>query len=425
MIKTYLFKLAFKSALNRKGSVFLAIMSIALSITLLLAVDNIRKQTKNSFMNTVSETDLIIGARSGAVNLLLYSVFHIGNATNNMQYSSYQAIQHLPEVKWAIPISLGDSHKGYRVIGTEQHFYDYFRYANQQPLAFEQGSKFTDLYDTVVGANVARKLGYQLNDQIVLAHGTHAQGNPKHSDKPFVIKGILKPTGTPIDNSIQVSLKAIEAIHIDWQSGSRSPLHISAKITRKLALNPKQITAMMVGLNSPIHTFKVQRAINQWRSEPLMAILPGATLAQLWQSISLFEKVLLAIASLVLVSALISMLITLLSTLNERRREMAVLRAIGMHSWDIIKLFMLEAALIMGAAILLGVLGLMLLLSMTLPLISAYFGLHLELNGGLNDLDSEQLFILSLSFLLAIVLSLIPGWMAYKRSLADGLTMKH
>ena len=178
---------------------------------------------------------------------------------------------------------------------------------------------------------------------------------------------------------------------------------------------------MMVGLNSPIHTFKVQRAINQWRSEPLMAILPGATLAQLWQSISLFEKVLLAIASLVLISALISMLITLLSTLNERRREMAVLRAIGMHSWDIIKLFMLEAAFIMGAAILLGVLGLLVLLSMTLPLISAYFGLHLELNG----LEREQLFVLSLSFLLAIVLSLIPGWMAYKRSLADGLTMKH
>ena len=419
-MKFHLFKLAWKSALNRKGNILLAVFSIALSITLLLSVDTLRKQTKDSFMNTVSETDLIVGARSGPINLLLYSVFHIGNATNNMSYQSYIDLQKMPQIDWAIPISLGDSHRGFRVIGTELVFYEHFKYGKKQPLSFIQGQAFDDLYDAVIGANVAKKLGYSLGDKIVLAHGTHQFGNPKHSDKPFTVKGILTPTGTPIDNTVQVSLQAIEAIHIDWQSGTRSPLQISAEMTRKIALKPKEITAMMVGLNNPIHTFKVQRSINQWRSEPLLAILPGATLAQLWQSISLFEKVLLAIASMVLISGFIGMLITLLSTLNERRREMAVLRAIGMHSWDILKLFALESALIMSLAIGLGVAGLYGLLAISLPFIADNYGLHLSMHW----LDTQQMLILGIAFILALVLSLIPGWMAYRNSLADGLTVK-
>ncbi len=412
--------LALKSALNRKGNVILAIVSIALSITLLLSVDTIRKQSKQSFLNTVSQTDLIVGARSGPINLLLYSVFHIGNATNNMHYDSYQAIQKLREVDWVIPLSLGDSHKGFRVIGTETVFYQHLRFGDEQALSFTQGQPFDDLYDTVIGANVAKKLHYQVGDKIVLSHGTSAFGNPKHDDKPFVITGILAPTGTPVDNSVQVSLQAIEAIHIDWQSGTRSPLKISAKQTRKLSLKPKQITAIMVGLKNPIYTFKMQRTINQWRSEPLMAILPGATLAQLWKSIGIFEKILLAIAAMVLVSALIGMLITLLSTLNERRREMAVLRAIGMHSWDIIKLFAIEAALIMAAAIALGILGLYALLAVSLPFIASHYGFHLNF----ALLDGEQFIVLSIAFVLAVLLSLVPGWLAYRQSLADGLTVK-
>ncbi|MDX1352746.1 MAG: FtsX-like permease family protein, partial [Thiomicrorhabdus sp.] len=353
-------------------------------------------------------------------NLLLYSVFHIGNATNNMRYNSYEAIQNFKEVQWAVPLSLGDSHKGFRVIGTEPTFYEHLRYGNKQSLSFKQGAPFLDLYDAVIGANVAKKLNYQIGQKIVLSHGTSAFGNPKHANKPFVVTGILAPTGTPIDNSVQVSLSAIEAIHIDWQGGMQSPLKISAQQTRKLKLQPKEITAVMVGLKKPIYTFKVQRTINQWQSEPLLAILPGSTLAQLWQSIAVFEKVLLAIAAMVLVGALIGMLITLLSTLNERRREVAILRAIGMHSWDIIKLFAIETAIIMAVAVALGVLGLYALLAVGLPIIASNYGLNLTL----TLLDNQQLLLLTAAFMIALLLSLLPGWLAYRQSLADGLTIK-
>ena len=416
----HLFKIAFKSAWNRKGNILLAILVISLSLTLLLSVDSLRKQTKQSFLNTVSGTDLIVGARSGSINLLLYSVFHIGNATNNMRFASYEAISKLPQVDWAVPISLGDSHRGYRVIGTSANFYQHFKYADDQMLKLQQGKPFADLYDAVIGAQVAKKLGYQLGDKIVLAHGMQALGSAKHDDKPFVISGVLAPTGTPVDHSIQVSLEAIEAIHIDWRGGQQSALKISPEITRKLALKPKQITAMMVGLKNPLYTFKVQRTLNEWRSEPLSAILPGATLAELWKTLTLFEKVLLAIASMVLISGLISMLITLISTLNERRREMAVLRAIGLHSWDIIKLFMLEAGMIMLIAILFSLVLFYGLLAIALPIIKTHYGLRLVL----MPLDTQQWLFLASAVMLALILSLVPGWMAYRRSLADGLSIK-
>lgn len=417
---TPLLQLALRSAWHRKTQLLLAILSIAISITLLLAVDTLRKETKHNFMQTVSGTDLIVGARSGPVNLLLYSVFHIGNATNNIRYSSFETLANNPKVKWAIPISLGDSHRGFRVIGTNQTFFQHYQFGDEHALQFQQGQAFDDLYDVVIGANVARQLHYQLNDKLVLSHGVSGGHLPQHDDKPFRVVGILDATGTPIDNSLQVSLEAIEAIHVDWKSGTRSPLKISAKITRKLALKPNTITAMMIGLQNPLYTFKVQREINQFNGEPLLAILPGSTLAELWRALSLFEQVLLAIAGLVLLAGLIGMLITLLSTLNERRHEMAVLRAIGIHNRDILKLFLFESLLMMGAGILLGVALLYGLLYGLAPLLEQHYGVFIRIPW----LDAQQLTFLAIALGLAAIMSVLPGWLAYRNSLADGLTVK-
>jgi len=162
-----LFVLTWKSAWARKTSLILAVLSIAVSLTLLLGVDIVRKQAKSSFLNTISQTDLIVGARSGPMNLLLYSVFRIGNATNNISYDSFEEISNDPKVKWTIPLSLGDSHRGFRVLGTNQDYFEFFRYADKRSLTFAQGKSFNDLYDAVIGIEVAKKLGYKLGDKIV------------------------------------------------------------------------------------------------------------------------------------------------------------------------------------------------------------------------------------------------------------------
>lgn len=415
-----LFVLTWKSAWARKTSLMLAVLSIAVSLTLLLGVDIVRKQAKSSFLNTISQTDLIVGARSGPMNLLLYSVFRIGNATNNISYDSFQRISSDPKVKWTIPLSLGDSHRGFRVIGTNHNYFEYFRYADKKSLSFAEGEAFDDLYDAVIGIEVAKKLGYKINDKIVLSHGTIATKFTEHDDKPFQISGILAATGTPVDRSVHVSLEAIEAIHIDWKSGARSGLKIDAENARKFGLTPKTVTAFMLGLKKRTQTFVVQREINEYEQEPLLAIIPGSTLTDLWRTLGQFEKILLGVSLLVLLSGLLSMLIMLLSTLNERRREMAILRAVGAHAYQVVVLFMVETFLILVAGTIVALGLLYSLLFILKPVLLDQYGFSINIGW----LDAEQISMILLIFVVGLLFSLIPGIIAYKNSLQDGLTLK-
>lgn len=415
-----LLKIALKSAKNRKVGLILAAFSIALSIMLLLTVDTIRKQGKNSFVNTVSQTDLIVGARSGPLNLLLYSVFRIGGATNNVSWKSYQELAERSEVAWTVPISLGDSHQGFRVLGTNTDYFQHYRFAGGKNLSFDSGQQFDELYDVVLGKQVAEKLNYKLGDSVTLAHGLVSTEFSEHGDKPFKVVGILDGTGTPVDQTVHVSLEAIEAVHVDWQSGAPSPIKISAEKTLLMELQPKSITAFMLGLKNRTTTFRFQRKINEYRAEPLLAILPGATLATLWNTIGNFEKILLAIAFLVLLSGLLGMLTTLLSTLNERRREIAILRAVGAHAWHVVSLFLLEAFIVVGSGCLLGLMASYILQLITKPILVNLYGIHINILLP----DNQQWAIIAGALFVGLIFSLLPGLIAYRRSLQDGLVLK-
>jgi putative ABC transport system permease protein len=416
-----LLNLTLRSLWNRRASLLLTLFSIAISVSLLLGVDYIRKEAKSSFLSTISGTDLVVGARSGPVQLLLYSVFRIGNATNNISWQSYQDIANKPLVDWTIPISLGDSHKGYRVLGTNQDYFRHYRYGDKRLLEFAEGKPFEGVYDAVLGAEVARKLGYKLNDKIVVAHGAASTSFTLHDDKPFHVVGILKPTGTPIDRTVHVTLEGIEAIHIDWVNGAQIPGYkISAEEALHKNLQPKLITAFFVGLKNRAAAFRVQRDINDYKREPLLATLPGVALAELWQAIGMFENVLRIITGFVVISGLLGMLTTLLSTLNERRREMAILRAVGAHPRQVFLLFVLEGGVLAVLGCLLGA-GLVYVgLFAARPWVVAEYGFYLrtwipDLNDGL---------MLAVVAALALLFSLIPGAIAYRRSLQDGLTVR-
>jgi putative ABC transport system permease protein len=413
--------LALKSILNRKFTATLTVVAIALSVTLLLGVERLRTEARASFANTISGTDLVAGARSGGIQLLLYSVFRIGNATNNITWKSYQEIARHPRIQWTVPISLGDSHRGYRVMGTTQDYFKYYRYARDRTLAFSEGAPFADLYDAVLGAEVAEALGYQLDQEIVIAHGAGDVSFALHDDKPFRVVGILQKTGTPVDRTVHVSLKAIEAIHVDWLSGAPVPgLRIPAERARQMDLTPKAITAFLVGLNSKISAFHVQRFINEYRAEPLQAILPGVALQELWDLMSVAEQALLAISTFVVLVGLTGMLTVLLASLNERRREMAILRSVGARPAHIFTLIIGEA----GFLTLLGtVLGLLLLyggLIVLQPLIESQFGLFI----GVRMLSSYDMMLLGLVLGAGVLIGIIPGYRAYRYSLADGMTIR-
>lgn len=416
-----LLNLTLRSLWNRRASLLLTLFSIAISVSLLLGVEYIRKEAKSSFLSTISGTDLVVGARSGPVQLLLYSVFRIGNATNNISWQSYQDIASKPLVDWTIPISLGDSHKGYHVLGTNQDYFRYYRYGDKHLLEFAAGKPFEGVYDAVLGSEVASKLGYQLHDKIVVAHGAVSTQFTLHDDKPFHVVGILKPTGTPIDRTVHVTLEGIEAIHIDWVNGTKVPgYQISAEEALQKNLHPKLITAFMVGLKNRAAAFRVQREINDYPREPLLATVPGVALAELWQALGMFETVLRIITGFVVVAGLLGMLTTLLSTLNERRREMAILRAVGAHPRHVFLLFVLEGGVLAVLGCLLGAVLVYAGLFAARPWVVAEYGFYLrtwipDLNDGL---------LLAVVAMLALLFSLIPGAIAYRRSLQDGLTVR-
>ncbi|ELE6568865.1 ABC transporter permease [Vibrio parahaemolyticus] len=413
-------KLAWKSLMNRKATAVLTIMTVAISVILLLGVERIRTQAKDSFANTISGTDLIVGGRSGQVNLLLYSVFRIGNATNNIDWKSYQEFSQHRAVDWAIPISLGDSHKGFRVMGTNHSYFEHYKYGSKQPLTFSKGKEFNGLFETVLGSDVAKQLGYQIGSEIIIAHGISDVGFSRHDKLPFKVVGILAPTGTPVDKTVHVSLEAIEAIHVGWESGARLGPTPDAKVLQERDFQPKQITAMLVGLKSRIQTFALQRQINNYPKEPLSAIMPGVALHELWGMMSVAEQVLMAVSGFVVIAGLLGMLSSLLTSLQERRREMAILRAMGARPRHVFSLLISEASLLTAAGIVTGVLGLYTILALLQPLIQQHYGINLTL----STLSAYEWMLLSFVQCAGIVIGFIPAFRAYRQSLSDGMTIR-
>ena len=412
-------RLAFGSLVARALTVGMTILAIALSVALFLGVEKVRTGAKASFADTISGTDLIIGARSGSVQLLLYSVFRIGNATNNMTWESYQDISSRPEIDWIVPISLGDSHRQFRVMGTTPAFFERYKYRSDQSLAVRDGAIMSDIFDTVIGADVATILGYEVGDPIVVAHGLASFS--EHENQPFRISGILEKTGTPVDRTVVVSLEAIEAVHVDWQSGAQIPGQATpANVIRQMDLEPQAVTAALIGVKSRLQVFGLQRSINEYPQEPLLAILPGVALQELWQIVSIAETALIAVSAMVVITALIGMMATIFSSLNERRREMAIFRAMGARPRVVLGLLVLEAALMAAIGAILGLALLYVGLFIGQPLIDSAFGLWLPIEAP----TMREVWVLLSVVAASAIVSMVPALRAYRMSVADGMMVK-
>lgn len=413
--------LAAQSLWNRRLTSALVVLAIALSVTLLLGVERLRTQARASFANTLSGADLIVGARGGPINLLLYSVFRIGDPTNNVQWTSYQTLATHPQIAWTVPLSLGDSHRGFRVLGTNRAYFQHYRYARNQPLRLAEGREFEEVFDAVLGAEVAERLGYQLGQSIVIAHGAGEVSFALHDDKPFRVVGILARTGTPVDETVHVSLEGIEAIHVDWRGGAPAPgMRLSAEQVRQLDLTPKTLTAFLVGLKSKTAIFRVQREINEFTAEPLLAILPGLTLQQLWDLLGLAENALRMVSALVVLVGLIVMLVALVTGLNERRREMAILRAVGARPMQIFALVLGESLVLALVGAMLGVLLLQGALLLASPILQARLGLAIAA----WPPSSHEIMLFAAVLSCGLLAGFFPAWRAYRYSVADGMTIR-
>lgn len=415
-----IFSLTLRSLLSRRSTALLTVFAIALSTALLLGVERLRIEARNSFAHTISGTDLVVGARSGQVQLLLYSVFRIGNPTNTLRWDSYREIAHHPAVAWSVPLALGDAHRGFRVLGTTADYFTHYRYGRGRALEFAAGRPFDDVFDAVLGADVAQKLGYTLEQSIVISHGIGDVSFAQHDTLPFRVVGILRKTGTPVDRTVHVSLAGIEAVHVGWESGAAPRQALTADQVRALDLTPKTLSAVLLGLESRLAIFRVQREINDYAREPLSAVIPGVALQELWDLMGVAERALLAISAAVVGVGLLGMLTAILSSLNERRREMAILRAAGARPLQVFTLLVSEALLLAVSGAVLGVVLLYAALWFGRPLLEAQWGLYLAI----GPLLLREWLLLAIIIGAGALAGAIPAWRAYRYSLADGLTVR-
>lgn len=433
------FALSLRSIANRRLSVALTVVAVALAVALLLGVERLRNDARAGFAQTLSGTDLVVGARSGPVQLLLYSVFHLGNPTNNVSWASIEHVAGLPQVKWVVPIALGDSHRGHRVVGTTAAFFTHYRHGEGRALVFAAGRPFAeaparaeDIFEVVIGAELAARHGYRIGQRIVLSHGSAGgigggagdAGGPRfaeHADKPFTIVGVLARSGTPLDRALLVSLEGIEAIHLDWLGGAPMPgVTIAPEHVRKFDLQPKSVSAALVGLHSRTAVFRVQRQINTYAGEALTAILPGATLQELWGLVGIAEQALLAVSALVVAVGLAGMIAVVVASLGERRRELAILRALGASPRQVFALLALESLLLALTGIVVGLALLYGAGAALAPWLASQHGLQLSLGWP----STGEWRLLAAVLMASLLASLLPALRAYRYSLADGMTIR-
>lgn len=402
---TTLFRLAFSSAWNRRFVLALVVLSIALSTFLLLSLERLRADMRDNFAQSVSGTDLIVGARTGSIQLLLYSVFRVGSATNNIQMRSVEKLARHKAVAWTIPISLGDTHRGFAVVGTTVDYFRHFRYGEQQPLSFQNGAPFQKTMDAVIGADVAQRLGYVLGDRLVLSHGDGKLAINDHADHPFTVVGILQRTGTPVDRSIHVELEGMDAIHSGWMAAPQTS---------------RQVTAVLVGLKSRAAVFSVQRTLADFEDEPLMAILPGVALDELWEVIGMGESSLRVMGALVSLVSFAGLVAVISAGLDQRRRELAILRTLGASPRDVLWLLALEGMWVTLLGLLIGAATCLVAMASLSDWATANWGITWQTRW----LNSDEWALLVAIAVCGSLASLLPGWRAYRLSLADGLSPK-
>jgi putative ABC transport system permease protein len=412
--------ITFKSLRNRKVTAFLSILSIAMSISLYLGVEQVRRGAEEGFTNTISKADLIIGAKGSPLQLLLYTVFRLGSPINNIRYSTFEEISSNRGVKWAIPISLGDSYKGFRVVGTNESFYKNYQYHGDKNIKLLKGQLPSGIFDVVLGSKVAKRFGHKVGDKIILSHGISEQSVMDHDNSPFKIVGILDSTSTPIDKAVYVTLEGIEAIHIGWETGVPDEENMADPATLvKEKIEIKQITSMIVGLHNRIFTLHLKNWVDNFEGEPIMAVIPALALQELWTTVGYVEQALSLVSICVLVVGLLGIIISLYTSINERRREMAILRSLGAGAKDIFMLYCYESMLlvVMGCFAGLGLLygGLLVLR----PILEKEFSIFINIAA---PTSTEWYFLLIVSGL-GLLAGIIPAIKAYRNSLHDGLSI--
>jgi len=390
------------------------------SMVLLLSIERIQQGAEEGFNQSISGVDAIIGPRSSSLELVLYTVFHLGRPTNNITTKTIDDMRLRSDISWLVPIALGDSHRGFRVVATESNYFEHIQYANNQSLTFSKGGAFSELSEAVVGSDVAEKLNYSIGSKIQITHGSIESTGNKHDDFSFKVVGVLNKTGTPIDQAVFLDLKGYELLHLGWQSGKKvfSLEDIDLSSLPDDALTPKTVTAAFVGLKSKLTLFNFSKSIREYPKEAISAIIPGIALSELWSIVGLVDKGFQLLSWIIIAISLIAMVTLIIASLDNRKQEMTIYRANG-ASPKFLAAMVIYESLVIG---LVAIIGAVILVTIVTYFASNQLNLALGISPSFKWISLGEIQVFSIILLAGVLSSLIPAAMVFRKNLHQTLS---
>jgi putative ABC transport system permease protein len=410
-----LWHIAWSYLWNRKLTTALTILSVALGVGLISAVLTLREETQRRFEDEGQAFDIVIGAKGNPLQLVLSSVYFLDMPTGNVDMGVFEELKKHEDVVAAFPLGMGDTFKGYRITGTTIDLM-HFTWGERTPYALAEGNYFEKPYDAVIGASVAQDTGLKLGSTFVGTHGFIAAATAEvHEDKPYTVVGILERSGSPNDRAIFCDIESVWNAH-DHGHESDDENEGTGEHTGDEHHQGKEITAALIKLASPAIRFEFKQMVN--RNYNAMAAIPIQEIQKLYeQLLGTAKLVLLAIGYLVVAISSLSILIGLYMAILQRKRDLAVMRALGATRGEIFGAVIIEAFWVTLLGIGSGwLVGTLICLGLNSYLV-ATIGFHVSTVQFSADLVSAYSAVL----LMGLVAGILPAWQAYRTDIARDL----
>jgi putative ABC transport system permease protein len=397
-------------------STLITAFSIALGSGLVMAVFAIKTQTYQAFTGGEAGFDAVLGARGSQLQLVLNTVFHLETSPGNIPWTLYQQIKQDPRVKLAIPYAVGDNYQGFRIVGTTSQIFTEFEYQQGRKFQVEPGGRFfgDTAREAVVGSFVAQATDIQVGSAFNPYHGLIADERQRHKDQ-FTVVGVLAPTNSPSDRVVWIPIEGIYRMsgHVLRGSGDT----FKAQEGETIPDESKEVSAVMLKLRDPQSGFQLDQIINKQGKVATLAWPIGRVIADLFDKLGWMNRVLELVAYLVIAVAAGSILASIYNTINERRREFAILRALGARRATVFAVIVTEAAVIALIGSLVGYAVYGAILVTTKVIVKAQTGVVLSV----WQMDSMLWLTPLVMLAVGALAGLIPAFKAYRTDVAEHL----
>ena len=406
-----------KSLWQYRFSTAITAISIALATGLLMSVFSIRDQVNTAFVSGTFGFDAVLGARGSKLQLVLNAVYHLETSPGNLSWDMYEAISDNPAIKEAVPYALGDNYFGYRIVGTTTRLFENSENRKGYELSLTPGSRLFDnmRQEAVVGSFVAQKTGLKLGDIIHPYHGLSFDPSTKH-DEEYVVVGVMEPTNSPADRVIFIPIEGVFRMggHVLRGTGE----DYTPSQGQEIPNEHKEVSAILLKLKNPQSGFFLDQTINKQGKVATMAWPIAMVMAELFDKLGWVHKVLTLVAYLVVLVACFSIMASVYNTIYDRRKQFAILRALGASRGEIFRLILVECSLIAGMGAILGYVVYFIIMGVASQVLQAQTGIVLEM----MQVQKVHIWSVPSLMILGALSGILPANKAYETDVSTQLS---